>query len=666
MNTLHEQLNEALELWVALTGVDPMNRSFNLQSYHVQQTYEQLNEAQKLDPTGLTTAMLLRAFVEEWTLEATYSANDLLNRPGLVQSEIEKMRKVIAVLERPEVKEPTDEFLESLKKAVEHYEIDDQDTDELLNDQFEIAYLRRDAMQAIKNLSSHQFSRGEPSGDPIKYGKKIYQFWNVNSLIREIAGTPMSAVVLSLIRDPEAYHSYFVFAIRNGGNISVLTDKTTWDHPAQKGMQRRPDRKFAERAFRYHFPYNLMEFCLGGDDRIHIPRQEGLVRYNTEAIVLGKMNQVPAHSMVWLVMMLKLINDRYWVENDRAPALSYTGEMAVYPKALKEATTHLPVLRSKLLELPKLAAKDITHDRLIKTQGWARKPTAFNEWMVDRYGDQVPENVLNLVGDHDLFLLPSGEARELTKKEEKKREDDWHTELAGVERFRGLDPTEFGTRKQLVKDAEWTARYNQAKVVSELAKMEFERERDKVLKWFEDRVCKNKPKILHAVAAGEFRSVAQTMGGAFDMSKEVNENILRLVWRPDRSTVHHWGRTVIRFGEFDGRHGPMCCITGQRASVFGWMTPMVPQALAALAGCRVEDLPWGLQRYYVNEPYHGNSILNRLDPMDWVPKNPWKNLNLRVIVYLTKRAFNGLRKELGLPKFVSEDWEKIKDESDLW
>ena len=52
--------------------------------------------------------------------------------------------------------------------------------------------------------------------------------------------------------------------------------------------------------------------------------------------------------------------------------------------------------------------------------------------------------------------------------------------------------------------------------------------------------------------------------------------------------------------------------------------------------------------------------------MDWVPKNPWTDLSLRVIVYFTKRAFNGLRKDFGLPKFGPKEWDEIKDERELW
>lgn len=68
-----------------------------------------------------------------------------------------------------------------------------------------------------------------------------------------------------------------------------------------------------------------------------------------------------------------------------------------------------------------------------------------------------------------------------------------------------------------------------------------------------------------------------------------------------------------------------------------------------MCGCEVKDLPDILQYWNKLKMYSGNSILSNVDPMEWVVENPWKKLNLNVDVFLSKTAYNQLRKAEGLP-----------------
>jgi len=62
-----------------------------------------------------------------------------------------------------------------------------------------------------------------------------------------------------------------------------------------------------------------------------------------------------------------------------------------------------------------------------------------------------------------------------------------------------------------------------------------------------------------------------------------------------------------------------------------------------------ENLPIFLQNYKM-KGYNGNSLLDRLDPVDEEVIDPWSSLKLGVILPLSKRMFNRLRKESGLEK----------------
>ena len=81
----------------------------------------------------------------------------------------------------------------------------------------------------------------------------------------------------------------------------------------------------------------------------------------------------------------------------------------------------------------------------------------------------------------------------------------------------------------------------------------------------------------------------------------------------------------------------------------GIFRPKTAEALAILCGCDVSALPDVLQHWTQADLYEGNPILDRIDPMGWVVENPWRNLGLDVAIYLSKRAYNQLRKGLDLP-----------------
>ena len=86
-----------------------------------------------------------------------------------------------------------------------------------------------------------------------------------------------------------------------------------------------------------------------------------------------------------------------------------------------------------------------------------------------------------------------------------------------------------------------------------------------------------------------------------------------------------------------------------RATVFTIIQPDNPRALALLMGIPENKLPWPLQHWSTHEPYTGNCILSRIDPQDSRLDDPWRHLELRLTITLSKRAYSRLRKEHSLP-----------------
>ncbi len=185
-------------------------------------------------------------------------------------------------------------------------------------------------------------------------------------------------------------YSYFVFVIRTGGTLSILTDKGKEAHPAQRHMTRRPGRDFANRISANHFPYDLMEIKedARGDLYVNTKALGSLVPYQGELHVLGKMESLASHEVIWTLFMFDLIVEKFWKGGFRAKKLSYTGEMVRIDTALIDAdeVKALAVKDYKTIKAPDLKLKDVTTDRL--KRDWEIKPTNQNLWMEQRYAGE--------------------------------------------------------------------------------------------------------------------------------------------------------------------------------------------------------------------------------------------------------------------------------------
>jgi hypothetical protein len=657
---LHALVNDALKQWVDLMQTDPeAERLCGWHEITAAQTYKELREAQRLDDTGLTTCMVLRAMVEEELLESKFTYHELLNDAEGVRKKLAPLKKLKETLDTPWVIEKIDTFIEGLREAVEHYKVDAKEWENIFDNKMDVAYLRRDALKSFKELRAHQFSFGDWEDVPIKYNEHVCQFWNVNSLLAGIGSSPVPAVTICIVRDTAVSEfSYFAFALRNGGNLIVLTDKTDTAHPLQKYMARKPGRDLEKRMFEHHFPYQYLGVELTEDsDHAKLKGTPGLVRYKAKADIVGQFNKMDVDQILWAIMLLDRIREKFWVQRKALPSQSYTAEMIQKPRALLDAVEHLPMVIQETLEMPRLTVEDIGSKQLIEEGQWKEKfgenkPTGVNDWMEERYGNLVKEDHLNLLGTEQIPLLLSDKERH--------KERGFFAPKKVERSLTALDPTEFGSKEELLKDFKWHARYNQVVTVQEAAKKEFLKEKDKVVAWFKEAVKKNLPKLELAIGKGEFISVAQVTGKSFDWSKEEKANILSIVGNEKYSYPRghgFWGASWVIFGKkkptFD-----FCYKTEGRASVFVEFKLMTPQAIAAVCDCDVEELPFFLQHYYENEPYTGNPILDRIDPMEWVAVNPWRELALNVLFCISKRQYNRLRKQAGQKRFT--DWKSIE------
>lgn len=661
-----ETMRQALALWRETTGIHAGQTSFRLGEWEIRKTFELLDEAIALDPTEVTAMLLFDYFLDNFLQSSAVPMRELIDTPAEVQAKLDAPRALLGVLHSPALVAVRATFKAALQRAVDQYSTGDRkEVQALFAAPHDLALLRRDALRSMATLRVDQFLDGEPEPDHVRpvYHRTVHQWWNINSLLAAATRMP-SGVSLNLIRDPDAYQSYFCFVIRNGGNLFVLTDKEALDHPLQAGMTRRPDRVLAERAARNWFPYELLNLEYDEESRrIYLTETKirSVVAYQPATLPLKTVAELEPTDLVWTAMMFDLIIERFWRQGFKAPALSYTGEMlnTESDRALANLATSsdLPVAAYSPLSLPPLRLDDV-RTASVSEDAVGRMQDNPNQWMEDRYADRVSDASLNLLaapGQTFLLQHATGDVQQFSGKPKPVAS----FAKARTTEIRNVDATTFGTRETLAQDRLFIARFNFAKQIGVHAEAEYDERKDEVREWYRARVTDNLLQLTHWamhervwVADGlqdgwnsftntpalvRKQSVRNEIAGA----EHLFHSILHRVNLADRDNRFRLGG--VHIGDWRGNN-PLCTLHGTRASYYVVYTPTNPDELAALAGCAVEELPDVLQHWNLLDPYTGNHLLRRIDPILWAAHNPWQQLDLSVRLAFSKRAIAQLEK----------------------
>ena len=728
---INRLLDEAFEKWVKVVGLDLDATSWSISlggqmdSWTLKKQADRLQEARRLDDTGLTCFMLFRVLVEEYIGQETVTALDIIK--GLSpeqQARIDSLREMREFLERPVLQEYVTEFTDRVRQATAHYGIDHDDLEAWLSSDYWMATLRRDALRSAEGLEAHQFCWGTPAGGEPQYGLEVLEFWNIPSLVRAMqamgqAGVP--GVHVCLIRDPEgALRSFFVIAIVNGESLTVLTDREKTPHPDAKRMSRRPDRRLEDRAWRHWFPYNLLDLEVAPDERsLHAKKRSDLVPVNAQATPLSPFSKLPPGSAIWLTLVFDLVKERYLGGNHRLPALSYTAEMVRTPELLASQGSALVASgRYTPLAAPDLSLTDISTEALAEEGQWDHETHGANQWMLDRYAHLVPTEVLNLVGHNDVLALEA--QQEKAKLIAEAPLPGWHPaaiarswktgEVSALKTkgLRSMDPVSFGTAEAMHRDRKWTARANVCRVVQRLAEKEYVETADSLYRsptrrdepepsgWVLDRLRERQDWIVEQVVRGEWVVESHYWGGSFDgpfriegVAREEPKPVNLVKW--GLGAAQNWPRNSyysesevllgqklphpgIHLSEWADSARRYCAVDGAVATYHAVIEPSCAQDIAELLGLKFDHLPWQLQVWVRKQPdYRGNPILDRVDPAEWMLHNPWAGesrggwgtpnagLDLTVGISLSRRTVNRERKRLGLPPF---DWKARNERSE--
>ena len=686
-------MDEALALWAEMTGIDPekgRHLSGTLGGWETESMFRDLHEARDLDPSGVTCFMLLRAFTRAWAESLQIDAWSIVQGfpDPKDQTLLAAIQKMMALLGRPDFREEEAEFKALVRRAVASYDALREDVEAWLKCDYEMALIRRDALRSMRTLEAHQFCRGAaaPDADRPKYGTRLYEMWNMPSLVRALLGQRMPGISLVLLRDEAApLASFFCLAVGNGENAVVLTDREAGPHPQFKHMARRPGRDLERRAAQHHFPYELLTTKSDSRGDAYVPRRNELARIQEVAIPLAEFSALAPDTVIWLALVFELVRQEYFLGGRVLPELSYTKEMVRYPHALVAADSALVKEGTyRPLDVTPRTVEDVRSNAPALLAQWQIPPVGHHQWMVDRYAAQVPAEVLNLLGREDVRALPGHLNPEKPKwdhdLERFQGTGDTEIERAlaeiavgkGHNRLLTVDPVTFGTKEAVLRDVDWTARYNLCVVIQRLADREYQATRDSIYRrqiridepkpggWFHARIHERRAWLVDAALRGSLLAPAPVPrrdygyeGWGFRNTSEADTVEMLQVNLGDTYKHRQIAGLVIYSPSGTWNH---CAVSDTVSSYWATFSPQDANGISLLTGVPVEKLPWQLQIWRKDDDlYHGNAILDRLDPAEWLLHNPWSRLGLSVSLSLGRRYANKRRKELGLPPI---DWTK--------
>ena len=647
-DTTSRLVADALTKWESLTGVSMDTRSFSMSGMSVSEMNAAMTEALTLDSAGTTTYLMLEYFLRRFLEQKTFTAAEIMRDYAKNAAWLAQAEDLFAVVQSDTATEIAADFRARVTRGVQRYDAARPDVLDMIDDPDTLPFLRRDALHSHEALTPFQFLAGAADTGPAQVIDTVYIAWDINKLLIAVRDMPVSGIAVVLLRDPvNPDRSHFCFAMRNGGNVTLLTDKSRPAYPGQEDVLagrggRGAGRTFESRKWANHFPYQLIKTSQDERGDTVFDAETAPVAAGLDMAPLMRLKDLPAHQVIWLTMMMALISDRYWKAGWQAPALSYTGAMVRQKDLLVAGQDHLPAVQDyQPLNIDVLSLPDVTDAPLDEVVSLKARNTGVNDWMESRYAGTVDPEVINLwpakAGmHHELAAISNRMGKAVEPQAVAHRGVVSMTQEAARDFFRtegyalqALSTTAFGTEKELREDVAYTARHNLAQHIQREADKEFAARRDEILAWFTQALIANrKALLLRAAAEDDTTDPILTVG--FKTSEKFRHDFDFTAVTPLNEVI---GSTVY------------CPLTDAKATIRSRFAPTTAADLAALVGGTVADLPDVLQHWSRERAYAGNHLLDRLDPVDTRVHNPWRDIQFTVNVYFSKRGIAQVRKQ---------------------
>ena len=611
-------LEEKLDLWVKITGVNPSedNRKYTiymdgrLSNYDIQKMNERIMNSLKYDETGLFADTYLKIYLKKFMNGKNVSFMELIENPDL-QEYLKDVRTLYDSVNNSNAEETV---LNNMKTAMDFYNLS---SDKLTSeDVMSVVSSAKNCMNG--KLKLDQITKGSFADDEFKGSLDIYMYKSIGDVIRFAAKGDISGISMCYICDDKNLErSFFAFVIRNGENLYILSDRPIYKHPLQAKMSRCPGRDMSERIEGNYFPYNSISGIdvsdLWGNGRYGVSKNDDnmapAVNNDCVRTKIGTFASLNQDEAFWAIYMFSLIKDRFYKEHIYLEDLSFCEANIIYDR-LEENEKNEIALRSSI---PYIEMKPVENPESIEME-YGRKSEHLYDYLIDRYVNKVDINVFNLIKQRDKTLPMLTDNKSTYFRQ-----------------YETLDLSSLRTEKELIYDQQWLARYNMAVSIGGMLNSDFDKNKDRVISEMLSMIINSAGYIINLILTKKFDGKIDSFEYA---AKDISYRDITL------------GKEY--YDNYKSKY--RCFFTGKNPAVIISFNVKTAEEFATLCGVDIKSIPIELQHYHKNKRCCGNSILDNLDPLDWALFDPYDDLSFYFHIILSGNEMLKRQAIAGVPQ----------------
>ncbi|MBE8232499.1 MAG: hypothetical protein HAW67_02100, partial [Endozoicomonadaceae bacterium] len=164
---------------------------------------------------------------------------------------------------------------------------------------------------------------GEVATQSPVFSKLIFEVASVEELVTKMKHLP-TGFALCLVKNSNPADSYFAIAVKNGGNLTILSDVPSYAHPLQEQMMAARNNRYNMERHCEYLPYELMNLTWEDKGRTCTDEStsKSIIDPSTDIKILGNFNQLSIKQMLWIGHFFELCYERYFISNVVEPTLS--------------------------------------------------------------------------------------------------------------------------------------------------------------------------------------------------------------------------------------------------------------------------------------------------------------------------------------------------------
>ncbi|MDM8214052.1 hypothetical protein QUW13_09175 [Enterococcus hirae] len=648
-------LSQAIASLEAILLNDSKSYSGFLHDPHEYQAFiQKLKHGLELDPSGIASYLEIKSALPQILNHITFTRTNLIENKAILEKFAVDYQNLAQLLDSPAAIDAENTFYVDLYRKMANYRNTGFSYGSFIdlikkNDFADICF---EALEHAEKLNVMQFSQGPTTKKTAMISDSILGFWSIASLVDFIRNQEKDGIALYGIIDQLSYENFFVFGVKNGRNITILSDNpASLAAVSLQETYRYSERYVVSKNKSSYLPYELLDFeissidgalyayAVGGESR------KVLVQKNS-AIQLGSLSSLKLTNCLSILLMIHMIEDRYFKCNLHTAAISYTGEQFLKSESFDESSVGV----TENLE---------------------------NGWMIDYYRKQgkIDKSLLfpitksgeyvSIVYDGEHFFL-------------RDRKDNPRNNAQGIERMSegGITkgtinvwenayifvPSTFGTAKELKKQVNYIERANLAAQLSCLIRYDYEKQIDDFrkryvrclkgrLSWLLERIAKLHEEPLPLTTF--LIDPAERYPGAFSahwFDVKSSEEPFRYQ-RSDYLIGNYISKQYI--DRSTSEEVAVCAVTGDKATIECQLLVSSIDDLLYITGWNLSDLPVQMRHINSLNQLPNNLKSKELDPIDQVANPfapPFRNANnqYHVTIPLSKNGYTLLRQQAGL------------------